>query len=536
MASTRQVSRFSLWTLTWSVAGFVLWTLLSRHTSLLSDLDQALRPPRLGDAALEVARAISVLTLPVVGVAVSLLLAQWAHLRRLRNLAFALVLAPTLAWSSAATLKLIIGRHRPEAWYDPSFTETRLSYPSSHVAVATAVALMLITLATVTRQDRTTMRRWRVLTAALITLVAVDRWLVGANWFSDVVASILLGVAAASGAAAVCGLVRQPSWYTTRAPLSLQAGQRCVVIYNPAKVSAESTFRRMVAHELTSRGWDDPLWATTTPDDPGYAMSRQALAARADLVIVAGGDGTVRVVCSELAHSDIPVAIVPAGTANLLARNLGIPLDESEAMRTALDGRAQPVDLIRVTIDGDERNAEHLAVMGGLGIDGMVMADTNAQLKKTLRSAAYFVAVAQNLNAVPVPAKVVVDGRLVSDNPATLMLVGNVGEIQAGLRLFPDASCYDGELDLLVTGPEGFRQWFKWGWGVLRRRPSHSVTQLAGKRVEITIAEPMPYQFDGDTLGEAKRFDAEVVPGAITVMVPDRGSGHPTPAPASVRD
>lgn len=114
------------------------------------------------------------------------------------------------------------------------------------------------------------------------------------------------------------------------------------------------------------------------------------------------------------------------------------------------------------------------------------------------------------------------DDRLVSDNPATLMLVGNVGEVQAGLRIFPHATPFDGEIDLIATGPSGFGQWFRWGLGVLRRQHDHQVTQVQGKHVRIRVAEPMPYQFDGDTLGVASTFDAEVVPAAVSVMVPRR--------------
>lgn len=517
----RQVSRFAVTALITSIVAFLAWSGLVFGTRLLDDFDRAMAPPRLGSTALEISRALAVVTLPVVVMIASCFGSRWAHRRRLRNLALALVLAPAMAWALSWAVKLFVARPRPTPWYEPSFTLRGFSYPSSDVAVATAAAVMVVVVATVTRANFRTVRSLRVWMTLAVAVIIVDRWLVRAAFASDTVGAVLLGLAAASAAGAISGLVTEPVWYSAP-PVreNLEAVRTVAVIYNPAKVGDEQTFRRHVTHEARVREWGDPHWLTTSAADPGYAMTRDAIALRPDLVLVAGGDGTVRVVCSELAHSGIPLGIIPAGTANLLARNLGIALDESDALRIAFDGTPTPTDLVKVTIDGDRRHAEHFAVMGGLGIDGVVMAETNAQLKSVVKSVAYFVAVAQNINTAPVQATVTLDGRMVNDNPATLMLVGNVGEVQAGLALFPHGTPFDGELDLIVTSPRGFGQWFKWGLKVLKKQTSHSVTEMQGRRVEIQVAEPMPYQFDGDTLGEASTFEAEVVPGAVTVMLP----------------
>lgn len=519
----RPVSRFALLSLTASVLAFVLWTWLVLSTSVVDGFDRAIRPPRLGDTWLEILRALAVLTMPVVTTTIGTVAALWMQRRRLRNLALATVVAVALAWLVSATLRWLVARPRPPLWYDPSFTERGFSYPSSHVSTITALAIMFVVAATVTRSPYRVIRALRLWMALLVAVVMLDRWLVGAHWASDTVGGLLLGLAATSAAGVVSGLVREPIWYARRRPEPLADRQRvCAVIYNPAKVADEPVFRRRVSHECATRGWDPPHWLTTTAEDPGYAMAQDAIALHPDLVLVAGGDGTVRVVCSELAHSGIPLGIIPAGTANLLARNLGIALDESDALRIAFDGAPKPTDLVKVTIDGDRRNAEHFAVMGGLGIDGRVMAATSTELKRTMKSVAYAVAVAQSLNTAPVHATVTLDGKLVNDNPATLMLVGNVGEVMAGLALFPHSTPFDGELDLIVTAPRGFSQWFKWGLKVLRKQVSHHVTEMQGTKVEIQVSEPMPYQFDGDTLGVASRFEAEVVPGAVDVMLPTR--------------
>jgi diacylglycerol kinase family enzyme len=111
--------------------------------------------------------------------------------------------------------------------------------------------------------------------------------------------------------------------------------RRCAVIYNPTKVSDQ--FRLLVTNRLERDGWADTLWLETSADDPGRGMTKEAVAAQVDLVIGAGGDGTVRVVADGLAGSGIPMGLVPAGTANLLARNLDLPLEDA-AVEIALPG------------------------------------------------------------------------------------------------------------------------------------------------------------------------------------------------------
>ena len=112
---------------------------------------------------------------------------------------------------------------------------------------------------------------------------------------------------------------------TTFAP----AGQRrrCAVVYNPTKISDQ--FCALLEDRLLRMGWVDTLWLETSSEDPGRAMTQQAVAEDVDLVIGAGGDGTVRIVADGLAHTGTPMGLIPAGTANLLARNLDLPLEDA---------------------------------------------------------------------------------------------------------------------------------------------------------------------------------------------------------------
>ena len=515
----------SLWGMLAALIGFVLWTWLTLSTSWLHWLDHW-RPVRLApDGALaEVARAVAVLTWPLVIWGGLIAMAIWAWRRRLRRLAWALLASGGVAWAVSALVKRFVRRPRPESAFGDLFTSSGWAYPSTHMVMITTAALMVAVVASSTRRRRWVQLWRRAGAVAAMAVVFADRWLLGVHWASDLIGGALLGAATTSATLLVCGVRTLPPWDLvlprTRAS---SEGRRCAVVFNPTKVLDPVVFERIIADELREHGWQPPIMMPTTPDDPGHEMTQRAVADDVDLVLAAGGDGTVRVVSSELVNTGIPLGLIPAGTANLLARNLGIPHDDEAALDIALGGVATPIDVVRVRVDQAEEPGprEHFAVMGGMGIDAKVMSDTSSQLKKTVKSVAYGVAVAQNLNHQPTPVKVWVDDELVADRPASLILLGNVGEIQAGLQLFPGASATDGSVDVLVTGPRGVAGWVQWGLGIVTRQRWKSVV-VSGRRVRIEASEPMPYQLDGDTLGTTTGFEARVIAGGIRLMLPRR--------------
>src|SRR4051794_20562064 len=173
--------------------------------------------------------------------------------------------------------------------------------------------------------------------------------------------------------------------------------RRCALVVNPIKVS--EGFRGLATERLAGAGWAEPLWLETSEEDPGHGMTREALAAEVDLVIGAGGDGTVRIVAGELAGSHVPMGVVAAGTANLLARNLDLPLTEPEALDVALALHTRDIDLIELTVDGSTQ--QRYAVMAGVGVDAMIMDEVNPDLKATVGPAAYFLAAGKALGRLP---------------------------------------------------------------------------------------------------------------------------------------
>ena len=180
--------------------------------------------------------------------------------------------------------------------------------------------------------------------------------------------------------------------------MNAREGRRCAVVYNPTKIS--DRFRKLLTNVLDRDGWVATLWLETTVDDPGRGMVAEAVAAGVDLVVGAGGDGTIRMVADGLAGTGIPMGLVPAGTANLLARNLDVPLHEETAIEVALTGNSRTIDLIKITVD--EREAEHFAVIAGVGVDAMIMDEVNDDLKAKVGSAAYFIAAGKALGRLPV--------------------------------------------------------------------------------------------------------------------------------------
>jgi diacylglycerol kinase family enzyme len=242
----------------------------------------------------------------------------------------------------------------------------------------------------------------------------------------------------------------------------------------------------------------------------------EALASHADLVIAAGGDGTVRAVADGLAGSGVPLGLVPEGTANLLACNLGRPLDEEEAIDVALTGHAHPIDLIKLTVDG---RAEPFAVMAGIEVDAAIMAEINEDLKAKIGSAAYLIVAGRALGRLLVPMTVVVDGGAPIHRNAMLIAIGNIGELTGGLTLIPGAKPDDGRLDYYIASPRTLRHWVQLGLRFLTRQPKRDdqVDRGTARTITVTLQDGDNYQLDGDVVGQCHELLAEVVPGALTV-------------------
>jgi len=296
--------------------------------------------------------------------------------------------------------------------------------------------------------------------------------------------------------------------------------RRCAVISNPTKVSDE--FHQLVEKILRRDGWVDTVWLETSAEDPGRAMTKTAVAEQVDLVIAAGGDGTIRLVADGLVGTGIPMGLVPAGTGNLLARNLGLPLDEVAALEVAVAGRSERIDLVELTVDGGR--PEHFTVMAGMGVDAMIMDETDPRIKDAIGWGAYLLAAGKALRRAPVALTVQVDGDRPVKRRAMVCLIGNVGTVTGNLTLIPGSSPTDGLLDLYIASPHRILHWFRLWLRLITRRPQKDdrVDQRSGRTVTVMISGDAKesYQLDGDVIGEARHLVARVKPEALTVCVP----------------
>lgn len=312
------------------------------------------------------------------------------------------------------------------------------------------------------------------------------------------------------------------------------------VIYNPIKVDLDA-LRESVTTEAAAAGWGETQWFETSVDDVGQGVTQQALDAGVDLIIVAGGDGTVRAVAEAVNGTGTAVALLPSGTGNLLARNLKLALnDMPNSVRAAFTGTDRHIDLGVIDIERDDRTRDRhvFVVMAGMGIDAKMIQNTDDDLKAKAGWAAYVKAIVRSLRD---PDELHLqfeldDGKKKRATVHTLIL-GNCGSLPANILLMPDAVIDDGLFDLMMMRPGSalgwIRVWTKVAWnnGVLRRTKAgkalagerHNDGDLSyqtGTRFVARLSRPEEIELDGDTFGQATAFKSWIEPGALTVRVP----------------
>lgn len=268
--------------------------------------------------------------------------------------------------------------------------------------------------------------------------------------------------------------------------------------------------------ELRRAGVVDPYWSEVPKSKYAPERVERALQEGAELVFVWGGDGMVQRCIDVLAGSDAKLAIVPAGTANLFASNLGIPQNIAEAIEIGLRGEAR-------TLDVGTLNGERFAVMAGAGLDARMIQGADGHLKDRFGRLAYVWTASKNLRTEPFEAKIEVNDELWYEGPASCILLGNLGSLFGGVEAFDDASPDDGLLEVGVTNAQGLGQWAR---TVARTAVSSSakspfVQVTKAKKLTAYLDRKVPYELDGGDRKKVKKLKARVEPGAITVAVPE---------------
>ncbi|NOT07926.1 MAG: diacylglycerol kinase family lipid kinase [Gemmatimonadales bacterium] len=297
---------------------------------------------------------------------------------------------------------------------------------------------------------------------------------------------------------------------------------RVLLIANPVAARTRDHVRMRVAEALARAGWRTEIAITTGPAD-AKVFAREAVAAGVDVVAVFGGDGTSMQAVASIVGTDVALGLIPGGTGNLLAGNLGVPSNPLRAVRAITHGRRRKIDLGRVALpDG----AHYFGVACGAGIDAHIMGQTTAVHKRRFGMTAYWATTFRSLPLLKsTPVTVTVDGRR-ADVRATIVLIMNCREMIPGLvPIRPDIHPDDGILDLITVAADTPWQGVRALARAIangRRSVIRSYPELyydRGTRFTVEPAEALPVQFDGDPVGTTP-FTAEVLPGALTVMVP----------------
>jgi diacylglycerol kinase family enzyme len=314
--------------------------------------------------------------------------------------------------------------------------------------------------------------------------------------------------------------------------------QPAAIVINSSLTRDLGRFRRRCREAAADGGWE-PSFLETTLDDRGVGLAGAAVAAGARMVVAAGGDGTVRACAQALAGTQVPLAIVPLGTANLAARALGIPPGTGGSLATAFGGHERLIDLAVAgaaaagaggagsTGAGTTGVAGGLtfAAMAGIGLDAEVVAATPRLLKRRAGWLAYAAAGIVHLPGRGERFTV----RLDDDEPlarqARCVVVGNAGLLPGGFTLLPRARLDDGLLDVGILAPSGPGGWLRVAHRVLTGsgRDGRQLERHQARRVEIRTEKELPREVDGEVITPGRSLTVTLLRRALTVRVPPPG-------------
>jgi diacylglycerol kinase (ATP) len=278
--------------------------------------------------------------------------------------------------------------------------------------------------------------------------------------------------------------------------------------------------------------------ATTGPGHAGE-IARQELDRGAELILVAGGDGTINEVVNGMAFSEVPLGILPAGTANVLACELGIGKSMERAAKALADSVLERIALGSIT-SGAEDSRRYFLLMAGAGLDADIVYHLNTRTKETFGKVAYWIGGFSKLGRRIPEFTVQANGREFRASFALLSRVRNYG---GDLEIAPTISLLDDEFEMVLFEGESSLGFLKYMLGVVvhQQQSMRGITILRTRQATFSVAGTSPgprihLQVDGEYMGVAPAR-VEIVPNALTLLVPPGfRARRPASVPSSVND
>lgn len=286
---------------------------------------------------------------------------------------------------------------------------------------------------------------------------------------------------------------------------------KILVIINPAAGRRRDSPLEEIRSALSQPFVDLSLHLTSGPGDATLA-ARQAVSEGFDLVVAAGGDGSINEVANGLVGSEVELGVVPVGTENVLARELGVPLSPGPACRYLLDTVARRIDVGKV-------NDRYFVCFAGVGFDAHVAHRLSPERKKTMGAAGYFLTSFERIAGYrkePRTVTVLADGQEICSS-YWMILVSNIQNYGGGLKPAPQASLEDGRLDLCIYPKAGYPATV---WQMLTTARGRHVDlpgmlYLQAKRIELVTEPVEQVQLDGDPWAGTTPLAIEVVPKSL---------------------
>ncbi|WP_260981167.1 diacylglycerol kinase family protein [Curtobacterium pusillum] len=317
------------------------------------------------------------------------------------------------------------------------------------------------------------------------------------------------------------------------------------VVLNPTKTD-QHRLQGLLHAAATRHEWASTRWYPTAADDGGRAAARAAADGTPDVILVAGGDGTLRVVAEELRGTGIPITVLPAGTGNLFARNFSLPRnDEDSVIEAAFTGTDQTIDVgLAQLTHADGSTSEHVfLVMAGIGLDASMAADTNAWVKRRFGWVAYSEPIARSvIGNRQIAVRYTLDAGQTHSMHAHTIIVGNCGTLTAGVLLLPRAEPDDGILDAVAFRPNGWFGWTKIGYTLTLNRfffrsrfgrllarvlpRSRALPTTRARILHLELDAPERVQLDGDPFGSVRSVTLTTHHHGLILRTSQRNSGR----------